>query len=131
MVHSAALGVKQANHRIEIRVSDIAICRSKNGLRPIIVIGFLHFGSDIIERFIPADALPLILAAQLPVRIIGAPVFALHGIFNASRREHVADLCTSAWACSTLRNLNRVLVLLIGAKLQRHAIFNVHPQKTT
>ena len=63
MMYSAALGVKQANHRIEIRVSDVAIRCGKNGLRPLIIISLLHFGSDIFERFIPADALPLVLAA--------------------------------------------------------------------
>ena len=95
---------------IEVRVADVVVCRRTEWpCRAVLVEGLLDLGRDIVERFLPADALPFVLAAHLAVRIIGAPALALHGILDARRRQHVADLGATARACTPLRHLDACL----------------------
>ena len=130
VMHRATEEVEHTDDRIEVRVTDVVICRAQNGPVAVLVEGLLDLGRDIVERFLPANALPFVLAAHLAVRIIRAPALALHGILDARRRHHIADLGATARACTPLRHLDRVFILLVGADSQRNAILDVHPQQT-
>ena len=126
MVHSTAQAVEQTDNRIEVRVADVVVGRSEDRPVAVRIVGLLHLGGDVIERFIPANALPLVLAAHLAVRILRTPTLALHRVLDARRRGDVADLGASARTGSTLRHLDGVLVLFVGSNLERHAVLNVH-----
>ena len=125
MVYRATLGVQQADDRIEVGIADVIVACGQNRARPIGVVGLLHLGGDVVKRLVPADALPLVAAAHLAVRVIGAPTLALHGILDARRRRHVADLGAAARAGAALRHLDGILVLLVGADLQRNAVLHI------
>ena len=126
VVHCAAHNIQQADNRIEIGISDVIITGTQNGARAVIVVSFLHLGGNVVERLIPAEALPFIFAAHSAVGIVGAPALTLHGVLDARRRGHVADLGAAARTGTALRHFDGILVLLVGADFQRHTIFHIH-----
>ena len=128
MMYRATLGVQQAHNGIEVFLADITIGGSEDRFRAPIIVGLLHLRGNIVERFVPTDALPLITTAHLAIGGVGAPTLALHGILDARRGGHVADLGAAARAGSALGNLNGVF-LLVGTDTQWNAVLHVHPQK--
>ena len=129
MVNGAAQIVEQANHRVKIRIPNVAISGSENRTRSVRVVGLFHFVGNVVKRLVPTDTLPFVLAAHFAVRVIGTPSLTLHRIFNASGRKHVANLSTTTRTGPALGNLDAVLVLLVGANLQRHALFHIDFQE--
>lgn len=54
-----------------------------DGLGAVLVDDLAHLGFDQIERLVPRNALPLVLAAVLGMRLVDAPGLALHGVLQA------------------------------------------------
>ena len=128
MMYRATLGVQQAHNGIEVFLADITIGGSEDRFRAPIIVGLLHLRGNIVECLVPTDALPLITTAHLAIGGVGAPTLALHGVLDARRRGHVADLGASARAGAALGDFDGVF-LLVSANAQRDAILHIHPQK--
>ena len=108
------------------RVNAEAVARAagQQGALAVLVEVLLQLVGDVLQGLIPGDALPLVLAAKLPVGIVGGPVLALHGILDVARRGHLLKHGIAARAGATLRVGQRVL-FHVGADLQRNAVLHV------
>ena len=88
--------------------------------------GLLQSIGDVFVGLIPADALPLVDAAQIAVRVVGRPILALHGVFQAIRRENLFALGVSAQARALLRIIGAVLMAVVSLLTNNDAIFYQH-----
>ena len=79
MMYRATLGVQQAHNGIEVFLADITIGGSEDRFRAPIIVGLLHLRGNIVERFVPTDALPLITTAHLAIGGVGAPTLRFMG----------------------------------------------------
>ena len=88
--------------------------------------GLLQSIGDVFVGLIPADALPLVDAAQIAVRVVGRPILALHGVFQAICRENLFALGVSAQARALLRIIGAVLMAVVSLLTNNDAIFHQH-----
>ena len=86
----------------------------------------LDFGRRQVERLFPADAHPLVAAAERTVSAAGLPVLALEGVLQAVGAEHQLAHGTPAEASALLRGIEGVRPRHVGAVAHDHAVFHVH-----
>ena len=79
---------------------------------------------DVLDRLIPGNALPLVLAAHLAVRVLRRPALALHRILDTIRAEALLLLRLAAHAAALLRIINRVRVGIVSLLTNNDAILD-------
>ena len=141
-VHAQRLGLEgPATERLRLgvvhRAADDGEHRGRRGPAPTIAddgvlavfaIHALELVGNVGKRFVPADALPFVAAAQLAMRIFaatGLPMLALHGILQAVTVVDLLAQRASAQAASLLRAIPAVLACVVGFLPHNHAIHNV------
>lgn len=132
--HRASLSVNRAaKHVQEVDVLvkepihvEVRGCAAQDALGAVLVKSPLDSLSNQVQSLIPRDALPFVNASQLAVRVIESEALALHGILNARRREHLADLGAPSQAAAPLRVRIGILIRLVRAHLQGNTVLNVH-----
>ena len=102
------------------RLQETCVCRIEAATQDAAIpIGLFDAGDlvgNVVERLVPADALPLVNAAHIAVGILATtrlPMLALHGVFDAVGREDVHSTSTSAQARAVLRVVLVVFVSII------------------
>ena len=81
--------VEQAGH---------AAAQSEDGVVAKLAVDALDLVMDVLGSLVPRDALPLVDAAKLGVRVLGAPVLALHGVLQAVEAASLVLLRPAAQA---------------------------------
>ncbi len=93
----------------------------------VVVIDALQFVCHVIERLVPADALPTFFTAQLAMGVLATarlPALALHGVFHAVGIEHMLAHGVAARARTLLRMLKSVLVYIVSFLAKHDAVLN-------
>ena len=99
-----------------------------DGVLAVFGVDALQLVRDVVERLFPADALPLVLAAQLAVGVLGAarlPALALHGVLDAVGVVHLLAQGPPAQAAALLRAVEAVLAGVVGLLADDHAVHHV------
>ena len=99
-----------------------------DGVLAVLGVDALEFAYHQIERLVPADALPLVLAAQLAVGVFAAarlPALALHGVLDAVGVVHLLAQGPPAQAAALLRAVEAVLAGVVGLLADDHAVHHV------
>ena len=84
----------------------------------------LELVANVLDGFIPANALPFVFAAQLAVRVLGRPILALDGILQTIGAEALLLLRLAAHAATLLRVIERIFVRVVGLLANYRAIFD-------
>ena len=79
---------------------------------------------DVLDRLIPGNALPLVLAAHLAVRVLRRPALALHRILDTIRAEALLLLRLAAHAAALLRVIRRVRMGIVGLLTDDDAVLD-------
>ncbi len=99
-----------------------------DGILAVFRIHALQLVGHIGERLIPADALPLVLAAQLAVGRLaaaGLPALALHGVLDAVGVVHLLAQGAPAQAAALLGAIEAVGMGVVGLLANDHAVDHV------
>ncbi len=101
-----------------------AVGSDEEGLVTVLLLDGLELVGHIVDGLVPADAFPFVLAAQIAVGIVGAPVLALHGVLKAVDAEALLLLGLAAHASALLRVVEGILVRVVGLLADNGAVFN-------
>ena len=86
----------------------------QNRVVPVVVPGVLDLGGNVVQRLVPADAFPFVLAAQ---RFVAArqrlPMLPLHGVFQPVGGKHLLAQGTPAQAPALLDVIGAVLMRVV------------------
>ena len=89
----------------------------------------LDLVGDVLSSLVPGDALPLVLTAQVAVRVARGPVLALHRVLETVQAAGLILLAPAAQA-GTLLTVHIVIgVEIVGALAQDHAVLDVGANK--
>ena len=84
---------------------------------------------DVLGSLVPRDALPLVDATKLGVRVLGAPVLALHGVLQAVEAASLVLLRPAAQAGPLLTVDLVVGVDVVGPLANDHAVLRADPDE--
>ncbi len=84
----------------------------------------LELVANILDGLVPANALPLITAAQVAVGVFRGPVLALQGVLDTVSAEALLLLSLTTHAAALLRVIERVLMRIVSLLTHHGAVFD-------
>ena len=110
----------------EPHVLTRAVPGDQNARRAVRLVDLFQFVGHVADSLVPADALPFVDAAQLFLTAARLPVLALERILDTVGAEDVLLLAAPAQASPDLRELDAVLMRVVGFLPHDHAVFHQH-----
>ena len=98
---------------------------AEDGVVAVGLVDALDLISDVLSGLVPGDALPLVLTAQVAVRLARLPVLALHRVLEAVKTAGLILLAPAAQAGALLTVHVVVGIEVVGALAQDHAVLDV------
>ena len=125
-----ALGVvhRAANDREHSGAGGPAPAVADDGVLAVLRVDALQLVGHVGQRLVPADALPLVLAAQLAVgglAATGLPALALHGVLDAVGVVHLLAQRAPAQAAALLGTVEAVGMGVVGLLAHHDAVHHI------
>lgn len=122
------MAAQLVEHILQLRAG---VAADHDGAVAVLGVDAVDLLRDHLAGLVPGDALPFVLAAQFAVDVIaaaGLPVHALQGVLDAVGAEQVLALRAAARTGALLRQLEGVVVGIVGFHAHHHAIHRVGAQ---